>query len=264
MADHPTSRIQLLRESWRRFGEVLPEMQRPSSVALVWGGAVLVQVPCLLIGSSVARALPSGAILVQSILLSWAGAFMYFGFWRHRAVYRQRYGQEAYRHLFFRFLLPFIVGGSAAILFPAFIEGERLLPPAIAYTLAVYLLLTMQLIEARGTDLFWDVEWRAFVYNVFPERGRFVTAGIFDQLRHPIYSAAIRMTLGLALLRNNLDAILCAVIIALGLWVWSNVEERDLQRKDTDYATYRHRVPAFFAVPPLRFWRYLATGRDAQ
>ncbi|MGH3056491.1 MAG: hypothetical protein ACRDL7_16070, partial [Gaiellaceae bacterium] len=164
------TRREVLSESWGRLGEVLPEMRRPWCAALVWGGVTIATVGCLLLGRVAARAVPGGAVVVQSVLVLWAGAWMLPGFWHHRAVYRMRYGPHAYRHLFYRFLVPFFVGGGAAVYFPLLVDGQRLLPPVIAYGVALYLLLSVQLMEVRGKEIFWDIEWRPFVYNVFPER----------------------------------------------------------------------------------------------
>lgn len=261
-ATQARSRRQVLAESWRRLGEVLPEMRRPWCAALVWGGITLGTVMCLLLGRLAARAVPGGAVLVQSALVLSAGAWMVPGFWQHRAAYRERYGSQAYRYLFYRFLVPFFVGGGAAVYFPLLVEGPRLLPPAIAYSLAAYLLATVQLIEARGIEIFWDIEWRPFVYNVFPERGRVVTGGIFHWLRHPVYSTAMRFALALALVRNNLPALLCAVLVAVGVGVWGTIEEGELGRNDPGYATYRRRTPAFFVLRPVPFWRFLLTGEE--
>jgi protein-S-isoprenylcysteine O-methyltransferase Ste14 len=74
----------------------------------------------------------------------------------------------------------------------------------------------------------------------------------------------MRFTFALALLRNNAPALLCAAIATVGLWLWSRVEERDLPALDADYAEYRRRVPAFFVPRPVRFWRYLLTGKDTR
>jgi protein-S-isoprenylcysteine O-methyltransferase Ste14 len=164
--------------------------------------------------------------------------------------------------LFYRFLVPFFVGGGAAVYFPLLVDGQRFLPPVIAYGLAAYLLLSVQLIEARGKEIFWDIEWRPFVYNVFPERGRVVTGGIFHWLRHPVYSAAMRTAIALALLRNNLPALLCAVLVAGGVGIWGTIEESELAAKDSGYAAYRQRTAAFFVVRPARFWRFLLTGAE--
>ena len=235
-------------------------MRRPWCAALVWGGVAVAAAAYLLLGRMVARAVPYGAPLMQSAFVLWAGAWMFLGFRQHRAAYRQRYGTLAYRQLFFRFLVPFLVGGVAAVYFPLLVDGERRLPSIIAYSLAAYFLVTTQLIEVRGTEIFWDVEWRGFVYSVFPERGLTVTSGIFHWLRHPVYSAGMRFTIALALVRNNSPAFLCAALLVAGLWVLGSAEERDLVQRDAEYAHYRKRVPAFFAIRPVRFWRYLLIG----
>jgi protein-S-isoprenylcysteine O-methyltransferase Ste14 len=256
------SRRQVLTDSWRRLGEVLPEMRRPWCAALVWGGVTLGTVACVLLGSLAARRVPGGAVLVQAALVLWAGAWMVPGFWHHRDAYRERYGPQAYRYLFYRFLVPFFIGGGAAVYFPLVVGGPRLLPPTIAYTVAVYLFATAQLMEVRGKEIFWDVEWRPFVYNVFPERGRVVTGGIFHWLRHPVYSAGMRFATAFALVRNNAPALWCAALVVAGLVVWARIEEGELDRKDASYAAYRRRTPAFFVVRPLGFWRFLLTGAD--
>jgi len=78
-----------------------------------------------------ARASPFVALLVQSTFLLCAGGFMYLGFWRQRGAYRARYGAQAYRELFFRFLLPFMTAGSCAVVFPVpFVPRRRSLPLA--------------------------------------------------------------------------------------------------------------------------------------
>jgi len=251
-------------ESWQRFGEYLPEMQRPWSAALVWGGFVVVQGVALSVALVITRSAPHGALLAQGLLIIWGAVWMYGGFWRHRVSYRQRYGMQAYRLLFVRFLFPALTVLAAAAIFPVFVPGPPLLPPIVAYGAAAYLLVTMELMALRGADLFWNVDVRAFVYSVYPERGRVITSGIFQWVRHPVYSAAVRMTIGLAALRNNLDAFLCAALIAVAAVAWAGVEERALEERDPQYADYRQRVAAFCVRTPIGFWRYLLTGRSAR
>jgi len=253
-------RRRILLESWRRFTEVLPQMRRPWWAVLVWGGAVFVCGLGLLLGWLVARGLRYGPLLVEGVFVLSSIALMFAGFRHHRPAYRQRYGKLAYRQLFLRFLLPALVTGLAAGCFPLLVAGRPALPSVIAYAAIAYLLLSMRLLELRGKEIVWDVELRAFVYSVFPERGRVLTAGIFQWLRHPVYSGMMRAVFALALLRNNWSAFLCAACSAAGLWLWARAEERDLEQQDAAYAAYRRRVPAFFAMRPVRFWRFLATG----
>jgi hypothetical protein len=64
--------------------------------------------------------------------------------------------EVAYRELFFRFLVPAIVGTVAALCFPVLVGGERLLPPVVAWGFATYLLGSALLLEVRGKEVFWD------------------------------------------------------------------------------------------------------------
>jgi protein-S-isoprenylcysteine O-methyltransferase Ste14 len=256
-----TSRKQLAIESWRRFREFVPDLQQ-SWCALVSGGGVAFSLVLFLaVGRLVARALPLGALIAQGSFVAWGGLWMR-GFWRRRADYRRRYGALAYRELFFRFLLPAMVGGLAALCFPLLVGGERLLPSVIAYAPAAYLAATAQLLELRGKEVFWNIDFRSFVYNVFPERRHLITTGIFHWLRHPVYSAFVRFVFALALIRNNLPAVVCAGFGAAAIWLLARAEEAELERLDPDYANYREHVPALFASRPVRFWRFLLTGRE--
>jgi protein-S-isoprenylcysteine O-methyltransferase Ste14 len=74
----------------------------------------------------------------------------------------------------------------------------------------------------------------------------------------------MRFTLALGLLRNNWTAVLCVILLNAAMWCWGRVEERDLARRDPAYASYRKRVPAFFVVRAVPFWRFLVTGKDEQ
>lgn len=251
------TRRELLRASGRRFEAFAPAMQRPWFAALVWTGVVLACGAVLALGYTVARTWRCGAVVTQLAFLSWAGGWMYAGFWRHRALYRQRYGTLAYQRLASRFLLPALIGGGPIVYFPGLVAGEALLPAALAYAGAGYLLVTTCLIEVRGKEVFWNLDLRTFVYTVFPEHAPMFKTGIFEWLRHPIYSAFIRWVFALALLRNNTSAIACAALGSAGVWCLARLEEDDLQRRDPDYRDYRRRVSAFFVAPPVGFWRFL-------
>ncbi len=256
------SRKEIAVESWRRWVEFVPELRRPWCAVAVGAGVVLGVVFFLAAGHMAARALPFGALLAQAAFVLWGGLWM-SAFWRRRADYRRRYETLAYRELFFRFLLPAMVGGVAALCFPLLVGGERLLPSVVASGFSVYLLVTALLIELRGREVFWNIDLRGFVYSVFPERGQILTTGIFYRLRHPVYSTFVRFVFGEALIRNNLPAVMCAGVGAAGIWLLARAEERDLERREAGYASYRRQVPAFFVTPPLRFWRFLIAGRDA-
>jgi protein-S-isoprenylcysteine O-methyltransferase Ste14 len=254
---------QILRESWLRWAEYLPDIQRPWRAARIAG---LVALTCGLLlagGYLVDQAVPYGGVAVHAGFWLWAGAWMRGGFWPRREEYRRRFGMLAYRQLCVRFLLPAVLGGLPALFFPVLVGGEPLLPPWLAYAAAGYLLITSLLLAARGPELFLRWDLRAFVYSVFPKEGQVLFSGVFTWLRHPVYSAFVRWSFALALVRNNAGALACAGLTAVGLWLWSRVEERELVERDASYESYRRRVPALaviWPVPLVRFWRFLATG----
>jgi protein-S-isoprenylcysteine O-methyltransferase Ste14 len=255
------SRRQIALESWRRLVEFVPDLRRPRCAVVTCAGILLTLVIFLAAGRLAARVLPNGALIAQAAFVAWAGGWM-LAFWRRRRDYRRRYGMLAYRELFFRFLLPAMAGGLATLCFPILVGGERLLPAVIACGLSAYLALTAQLLEVRGKEVFWNIDFRGFVYNVFPERRHLVVTGIFHWLRHPVYSAFVRFVFALALIRNNLPAVLCAGFGAAGIWLLARAEEGELERAEPAYASYRRGVDGFFASHPLRFWSFLFTGRE--
>lgn len=254
------TRCAVLAESWSRLVAFVPALRRPV-VALALIGAVKAGVlACLLGGWWVAHQWPTGGLVAEGVAILWSGAFMVLGFFPRRASYRQRYGDLAYERLFFRCVVPFAVGGLTALFLPILIPGPPVLPTPAAYAAAAYLLVTALLMEWRGKALFWDLDWRAFVYTVFPDRGHVITSGLFRWLRHPVYSAFVRFVTAAALIRNNAPALGAAALLAAGLTVLAWVEERDLEQREPAYAAYRRRTPAFFVAWPLPFLRHLVTG----
>jgi protein-S-isoprenylcysteine O-methyltransferase Ste14 len=84
-------------------------------------------------------------------------------------------------------------------------------------------------------------------------------------LRHPIYSSALRICIGLALLNGNANSIAFTIFMPLGLTGWIRlVEEKELiERFGQSYLDYRKRVPAFWPKPRNLgiFFTFLFKGR---
>jgi protein-S-isoprenylcysteine O-methyltransferase Ste14 len=254
------SRLTILAESARPFAELVPTLRRPVATIVLVLGVKLGIIACVAAGWWASKQWALGGVVAEAALILFSGAAIAVGFFPHCTSYRERYGDLAYERLLFRYLVPFVVAGAAALLLPAFLSGPPLLLGPVAYGAAAYLLLTAVLIEWRGTELFWNLDLRVFVYSVFPERGQVVTSGLFRWLRHPIYSGFIRFVAGTALVRNNASALGAAGLLVVGVCLLTWLEERDLRRRDPTYAEYRRATPAFFAAWPLPFWRYLLLG----
>ncbi|MGE3817997.1 MAG: hypothetical protein AB7I30_01040, partial [Isosphaeraceae bacterium] len=83
----------------------------------------------------------------------------------------------------------------------------------------------------------------------------------------PIYSAAVRGIVALAIVRNNLEALTCGLMLAVGFALWAGLEDREMARRFPDYSEYRRATPGFFVLRPsrvLRFWRHLLTGQGQE
>jgi protein-S-isoprenylcysteine O-methyltransferase Ste14 len=260
------NRRQLAGESWARFVGYVPEMGR-RWFALAWLATVVG------VGGSIWLATawlswnrPWLALGVQCGLISALWGTAHQGFWRGRAAARARHGAWAYRALFFRYVGPTVALLFAAAWLPLAATGGPRASWALSRGVAAYLLLTGGLISARGRDLFWNIDLRAFVYSVFPEEGRWVRSPLFERLRHPIYSAAVRWILGLAVLRGNLEALACGLLLAAGFALWAGLEDREMTSRFVDYHAYRLETPGLFVLRPTRlpgFWRYLLRGGDS-
>ena len=72
-----------------------------------------------------------------------------------------------------------------------------------------------------------------------------VTTGIFAWLRHPIYSALMLLTVGAALERGDLIALILSMCLAILLEFKSQREESWLLEQFPEYAAYRSRVKKF-------------------
>jgi protein-S-isoprenylcysteine O-methyltransferase Ste14 len=72
-----------------------------------------------------------------------------------------------------------------------------------------------------------------------------VQAGIYQIVRHPLYSSLIFLSAGWSLFWSSWIALAIALALAVVLDRKSRVEERWLRKKFPDYASYRRRVRRF-------------------
>jgi protein-S-isoprenylcysteine O-methyltransferase Ste14 len=128
-----------------------------------------------------------------------------------------------------------------------------------------WVLIVLSVLLALRAVLVFGVDNLTMLYVYFPEESRLVNQQIYDVLRHPAYTAVLLIAFGLAFLNAGWISLACALIFALGLWVWIRlVEEKELIRRfGVDYIEYRKRVPAFWPrLHSLRaFFGFLILGR---
>lgn len=195
-----------------------------------------------------------GQLAAGAILTSLLGRAI-----RPRHVLKARYGEAAYAHAMWRFVIPAIPLVPAMLLHIAFVPAERIVPLVWAFPAAAYFLGTGFLLFVRAL---WTlgVDNMALIYVYWPDEARLVEARIYSVLRHPTYSGAIRVGLGFGLLNGSSMALILAALgwVVLTLWLRFVEEPELLERFGSAYQEHRRRVPAFW-VRPGHFASFLRT-----
>lgn len=194
-------------------------------------------------------------------------AFMFLSrFFVKKTTLKARFGDRAYRHAFRAYIIPGMPMILAGITHNAYLPGERILSgftATVVYLVAAYLLITGIIMWVRAV-LTFGVDNLTMVYVYFPEESRMVDSSIYSLIRHPVYSAVLRIAIAIGLWHGTWFSIVFSLLMPLGMMIWLKlVEEPELiGRFGDDYAAYSRMVPAF--SPRLRnigkFWRFLITG----
>ncbi len=207
--------------------------------------------------------MPDGEIVVLAL-----GFLLLSRFFLQRERYQQKYGERAFQAAFMRFNVWGLGIVAASIGHLAYISGPGL--PNIWWR--PWLQAFGYLLVVGGVLLWWravasvGIDSLVMLYVYHPSRGPRFEAGLYSFLRHPIYSAALHIGFGLALIHANWYALLVAILLPLFFLGWVRlVEEPELIQRFPDYAAYRRRVPAFLPKPAdyFRTWRLLIFGEPA-
>jgi len=204
--------------------------------------------------------MPDGEIVVLTL-----GFLVLSRFFTQRSRFKQQFGQGAYSAAFVRFVVPGLGIIVASIAHLAYMAGPEV--PDLWWTpmlraagwllLAAGLTLWLRAIASLGIDTL------VLLYVYVPEEGHMASSSIYALIRHPVYSAALNMGAGLALIHANWYALLVVPVLNLFFFGWIRLaEEPDLVVRFPDYLEYRKRVPAFLPWPRdlPRFLRFLILG----
>lgn len=81
---------------------------------------------------------------------------------------------------------------------------------------------------------------------------RLVVSGPYRWIRHPMHLGLIAFFAGEALLFRSVVFLLLVALLALGAFLWSRHEERELERRfDGPYVRYRDAVPGWLPRPRM-------------
>jgi protein-S-isoprenylcysteine O-methyltransferase Ste14 len=204
--------------------------------------------------------MPDGEIVILAL-----GFLLLSRFFTQRERYQRRFGEAAYRIAFSRFNIPGLGMIGAAIGHLAYIAGPGI-PPlwwrswliALGYALvAIGIVLCARAISTLGLDHL------TMLYVYYPEEAHPTSSGIYGLVRHPVYSGALHIGFGLALIHASWYALLVALLLPIFFLGWVRlVEEPNLVTRYPSYEQYRRRVPPFWPRPTawLTFTRFLFVG----
>jgi protein-S-isoprenylcysteine O-methyltransferase Ste14 len=210
--------------------------------------------------------IPTWSIDSQIIVFALGYLVLSF-FFSRKQIYKQKYGDLAYRFALAHYGIPGLALILSAAAHTAYMNGPHI--PYGWWTtgfiwLGWLMIITGAALWIRSVIAF-GLDNVTMLYVYFPEEGRLVNSSIYSVLRHPVYAAGLRMIIGLALLNGNANSIAFIPFALLGIFGWLRlVEEKELLERFRDsYADYRKHVPAFWPrIHDLgKFFVFLLTGK---
>jgi protein-S-isoprenylcysteine O-methyltransferase Ste14 len=180
---------------------------------------------------------PYGAVLNQLALSIFACAISYYVM--QHGIYRLR-DQCALTHRLPNWAASFYLALVVAPFFvlmihPLMVKGERLLPCWIAIPLGLFLIVFGLMIRGSSMTGGGFSLGHAFgIYLVFPEDGILVDKEVYAYLRHPLSAGVICIAIGLGFVRNNMLAILTALVYLLPILVEMKLEDDELIKRFGD------------------------------
>jgi len=202
-----------------------------------------------------------GSTLVSQALVMASGQLLVAVMILNRGKFKARWSSQAFSRAFRWLAIPgltMILTGLAHFLW---IEGERILPLSVSLLPVAYLLISGGLLWLRAVQVF-GLDNLSLLYVYFPQDSRLVQADVYSVLRHPVYSAILRIVFALILLNGSVFALFAGLVAPLTMTLWLRwAEETELiERFGESYRQYRKHVPAFFNPNPQTWpllWRFL-------
>ena len=206
----------------------------------------------------------AGSTLISEGIVIGAGQLLAGEIIVQRVFFKKRFGDHAYSVAFRWLLVPGLTFIGAGVAHFAWIEGARFVPREIALLPFLYMLVSGILLWLRAVTTF-GLDNLSLLYVYYPSESRLVHSNVYSVLRHPVYSAVLRVIFALVLWNGSRLALLAGLIapVALMLWIKWAEEPELIERFGEGYRDYRRSVPAFFNLDPRSWavlWRFLASG----
>ncbi len=202
--------------------------------------------------------------VAAEVLLMTICVFTLGRFYVKKSLYEDKYGrEEAYVNAFFRFhvtTMPFIYMSALHPLYAAN-KMDTIIPLPLRIALGGYFLLSAIILHRKTIKIFgMDNLFMYYVY--FPEKSKKTESVIHSMLRHPIYSAMARISIGSGLLMGTIDSIVLCIVLPIAQLFWLKLfEEKELVSRFPTYADYIKSTNALINKPKnlIKFWKFLLT-----
>ncbi|MFX1284786.1 MAG: methyltransferase family protein [Promethearchaeota archaeon] len=246
--------------------EKVPEFRNPLKMGFIISLSILVFITILILFLWFDSFGWYGAIISQLILVLISIVYFYC-FATKATTYREKYGVLAYRNFFFHYVIPVLITGNACIFHAFLLTGPIFLPFWVALVIGIFFILMRFLLEWHLRKAGFDEIGHGLgIYMVFPEEGASVTSDIYSYIRHPMYTGDMFLAIGLALLKNNLLAIIIALIAFIPFIIGAKMEDKELiKRIGEPHRQYINKTPSFFPYPRNigKFFRFLFSIKDS-
>jgi protein-S-isoprenylcysteine O-methyltransferase Ste14 len=232
-------------ESLRRH---VPELQAQGGLLLAISSFFAIFIATslffLLVDNRFSEWMPDGEIVILAL-----GLLIMSRFFSQKKIYQQKYGELAFRNAFIHFNLPGLGIVFASIVHLGYMFGVEIPDlwwKSILVGIGWVFVLIGVLLWIR-TVITFGVDNLTMLYVYFPSESKMSDSKIYRILRHPIYSAALSIGAGLAMVHANWYSLLVALILPVFFFGWVRlIEEKELIERFPNYSDYRKHVPAFF------------------
>lgn len=174
-------------------------------------------------------------------------------FYVNKKKYIKKYGvEEAYRKAFFRFhvtTMPFIYVSAIHPIY-AYSQSPAFINIHLRVIIAAYFIISAVILHRRTIKIF-GVD-NLFMYYVYlPEKSIKTESTIHSIIRHPVYSAMARTSIGFGILGGTPESVIVGIILPISQLFWLSIfEEKELvQRFGKGYSDYKKSVWAVWVKP---------------
>jgi len=207
------------------------------------------------------------AVFASTCISNFPFIYMFINSDSIREKYPKKYKKLPWQHfwLHYSYTSPF---GAAALYFPLMLKTDYFLPKIVnlpsnyftnslfpiyvAIPLGVIICIIAALLMSPSQN--FDSDMGNYLHIMQPDKNRLLRGGIYKYIRHPRFLCRLIMSMGFAILANNLLAILVSITHFIPYLMFMIVLDKQLIRiYGEDVRNYIKNTPAF--IPKYTNWK---------